>query len=145
MAEGLARPGWLEVARIEPVAAEITVGLAGPALLYACCGPASGEDLIRAGDARLSGLERDFRNGWTIERLAREVGIDEKPLEYGFRDRAGQPVHAHLAALLLDAAARLLRQGVSAAVSVGFGTLSDSINVFRENKGLSSSRFTRLR
>ena len=35
--------------------------------------------------------------------------------------------------------------GVSAAVSVGFGILSDSINVFRENKGLSPSRFTRLR
>lgn len=291
IAEGLARLGWSEMARIESVAADIAVvvveafldrdvtvdlagaatfslsvvlegsgrlrvdGLppvdaeAGTALLYACRGPASGEDLIRggqcvrvvdlrfeegflirAGDARLSGLaesrpagsgvflsgfpapasllqiandiarmpapgtpgrrlflhgkavealgvaldaldgvprgrraprphererllrarailDRDFRNGWTIERLAREVGINEKQLKYGFRDLVGQPVHAYLTALRLDAAAQLLRQGVSvadAAVSVGFGNLSHFSKVFRENKGLSPSRFARL-
>ncbi|WP_267427473.1 AraC family transcriptional regulator [Methylobacterium sp. GC_Met_2] len=93
-------------------------------------------------------LDRDFRNGWTIERLARKVNINEKQLKYGFRDLVGQPVHAYLTALRLDAAARLIRQGVSvadAAVSVGFGNLSHFREIFRENKGLSPSRFARLR
>jgi AraC-like DNA-binding protein len=92
-------------------------------------------------------LDRDFRNSWTIERLAREVGVNEKQLKYGFRDLVGQPVHAYLTALRLDAAARLLKQGVSVAdvaVSVGFGNLSHFSKVFRENKGVSPSRFARL-
>ncbi|MBB2962198.1 AraC family transcriptional regulator [Methylobacterium sp. R2-1] len=105
--------------------------------------PQERERLLRAREI----LERDFRSNWTIERLAREVGVNEKQLKYGFRDLVGQPVHAYLTALRLDAAAQMLRQGVSvadAAVSVGFGNLSHFSKVFRENKGVSPSRFARL-
>lgn len=105
--------------------------------------PQERERLLRAREI----LERDFRSHWTIERLAREVGVNEKQLKYGFRDLVGQPVHAYLTALRLEAAAQMLRQGVSvadAAVSVGFGNLSHFSKVFRENKGVSPSRFARL-
>lgn len=92
-------------------------------------------------------LDRDFHSNWTIERLAREVGVNEKQLKYGFRDLVGQPVHAYLTGRRLDAAAQMLRRGVSvadAAISVGFGNLSHFSKVFRENKGVSPSRFARL-
>ncbi|GJE76567.1 helix-turn-helix transcriptional regulator [Methylorubrum suomiense] len=92
-------------------------------------------------------LDRDFRRHWTIERLAREVGVNEKQLKYGFRDLVGQPVHAYLTELRLDAAAQMLKQGSSvadAAVSVGFANLSHFSKVFRTHRGVSPSRFARL-
>lgn len=105
--------------------------------------PQERERLLRARTI----LDQDFRRNWTIERLAREVGINEKQLKYGFRDLVGQPVHAYLTGLRLDAAAQMLKQGATvadAAVSVGFGNLSHFSKVFRTHRGVSPSRFARF-
>lgn len=105
--------------------------------------PQERERLLRARQI----LDRDFSNNWTIERLAREVGVNEKQLKYGFRELVGLPVHAYLVAARLEAAARLLKQGASvaeAAGSVGFGNLSHFSKVFRKSKGVSPSQFARL-
>lgn len=105
--------------------------------------PHERERLLRAREI----LDRDFRNRWTIARLAREVGINVKQLKYGFRDVVGQPVHAYLMALRVEAAAQMLREGTSvagAASAVGYVNLSHFSKIFRATKGMSPSSYARM-
>ncbi len=81
---------------------------------------------------------------WTIARLSREVGLNERKLKHGFRQIVGNSVHSYLRQVRLDAAASLLRDGHSvthAALSVGFDSLSHFSKIFTELKGVAPSRY----
>lgn len=85
-------------------------------------------------------LDEHYAEDWTITRLARAVGLNEKKLQAGFRAMAGRSVHAHLRTLRLAAAARLLENGVAvgeAAHAAGFANLSHFSKTFREEMGVS--------
>ncbi|KMO38094.1 hypothetical protein VQ03_18055 [Methylobacterium tarhaniae] len=93
-------------------------------------------------------LEQRYEENWTIGRLAREVGLGEKPLKFGFRELVGLPIHAYLTKIRLDTAARHLDGGMNvtdAALAVGFGNLSHFSKVFREAKGVRPSLYARRR
>lgn len=84
-------------------------------------------------------LEQRYDEHWTLERLAREVGLGEKKLQAGFRAMAGRTVHVHLLDVRLDAAASLLAGGASvtdAAYATGFSSLSHFSKAFRAAKGV---------
>ncbi|PZA13776.1 AraC family transcriptional regulator [Rhodopseudomonas palustris] len=83
---------------------------------------------------------------WTIAKLARHVGLNERKLKEGFRHVVGNSVHAYLREVRLEAAARLLLDGESvtqAALSVGFESLSHFSKIFAAAKGVSPSRYVR--
>jgi AraC-like DNA-binding protein len=85
-------------------------------------------------------LDARYAEDWTLERLAREVGLNEKKLQAGFRAMAGRTVHAHLREVRMDAAAAMLAGGVSvtdAAYAVGFSSLSHFSKAFRQVRGCS--------
>lgn len=91
-------------------------------------------------------IEVQYEADWTIPRLAREVGLNERKLKEGFRHIVGNSVHAYLRQVRLDAAASLLRDGHSvteAALAVGFDNLSHFSKVFRAAKGVSPSQYVR--
>src|SRR5262249_11697217 len=91
-------------------------------------------------------LETKFDQGWTIMRLSREVGLNERKLKQGFRLLVGNTVHAYLLQVRIDAAASLLTNGHSVtdtAMAVGFESLSHFSRVFSQAKGVSPSRFAR--
>lgn len=85
-------------------------------------------------------LDERYAEEWTIPRLARAVGLNEKKLQAGFRAMAGRSVHAHLRALRLEAAAAMLERGMAvgdAAHAAGFSNLSHFSKTFREEMGVS--------
>ncbi|WP_407977549.1 helix-turn-helix transcriptional regulator [Brucella pseudogrignonensis] len=91
-------------------------------------------------------IENHYSDDWTIPRLAREVGLNERRLKEGFRLTIGRSVHAHLRAIRLEAAATLLAAGTSvteAAYTVGFDNLSHFSKIFREEKGVLPSKYMR--
>lgn len=91
-------------------------------------------------------LETKFEQGWTITRLAREVGLNERKLKHGFRTLVGNTIHAHLLQVRMDAAASLLKDGHSVtetALAVGFDSLSHFSRIFARAKGLPPSRYAR--
>jgi len=100
----------------------------------------------RAGDAPAGARERRqlalarrliderYEENWTVERLARTVGLSEKKLKAGFRALAGHTVHAYLREVRLAAAASMLDEGRSvteAAMAVGYTNLSHFSKSFR--------------
>lgn len=106
---------------------------------------------LRGDDRRRIDLAREivetrYDADWTISRLAREVGLNERKLKEGFRLIVGNSVHAHLRQVRLDAAATLLREGRSVtetAFAVGFDNLSHFSKVFRVATGMSPRRYAR--
>ncbi|MGV6871762.1 helix-turn-helix transcriptional regulator [Pseudochelatococcus sp. B33] len=89
-------------------------------------------------------LEESYPENWTIARLSREVGLNERQLKQGFRRIVGNSIHAYLKEVRLNAAASLLLEGRSVtevALSVGFESLSHFSKVFREARGTSPSRY----
>lgn len=105
--------------------------------------PLTGEELKRL-HAAMALIEQHYSADWTIARLAREVGFNERRLKEGFRLAIGTSVHAHLRATRLDVAATLLSAGSSvteAAYAVGFDNLSHFSKAFREAKGVLPSRY----
>jgi AraC-like DNA-binding protein len=106
--------------------------------------PLSGEEMKRL-NAAIDLIERHYSADWTIARLSREVGLNERRLKEGFRLAIGTSVHAYLRATRLDAAAAMLAAGSSvteAAYAVGFDNLSHFSKVFREAKGVLPSRYS---
>ena len=91
-------------------------------------------------------LETRFDQGWTINRLSREVGLNERKLKHGFRLLVGNTVHAYLLQVRMDVAASLLKSGHSVtetALAVGFESLSHFSRAFTNAKGLPPSKFAR--
>lgn len=89
-------------------------------------------------------IETKYDQGWTITRLSREVGLNERKLKQGFRILVGNSIHAHLVNVRLDAAASLLTDGMSVtetAFAVGFESLSHFSQAFSKSRGVSPRRF----
>ncbi len=105
--------------------------------------PLNDEELKRL-NAAVALIEEQYSTDWTIARLSREVGLNERRLKEGFRLAIGKSVHAYLRATRMDAAAALLVSGSSvteAAYAVGFDNLSHFSKAFREQKGVLPSRY----
>lgn len=84
-------------------------------------------------------LERCHGNEWSVQLLARTVGLNEKRLQSGFQALFGCSVHACLTHIRINAAIAMLRSGASVtetAGAVGFSSLSHFSRVFRTQTGL---------
>jgi len=139
--EGVARRAYLYSKAIEA----LSIGL--DAVTRQTSGtppkPLSGSEMERL-NAAIALIERQYNVNWTIARLSREVGLNERRLKEGFRLAIGRTVHSYLRSTRLDAAAALLSEGASvtdAAYAVGFDNLSHFSKIFREDKGVLPSRF----
>ncbi|THF64802.1 helix-turn-helix transcriptional regulator [Pseudothauera nasutitermitis] len=85
-------------------------------------------------------LERTYGEDWSVQSLARVVGLNEKRLQSGFQALFGCSVHACLTRIRIDAAVTLLQRGISVtetASTVGFANLSHFSRVFRSHTGIS--------
>jgi AraC-like DNA-binding protein len=101
------------------------------------------EDRLRVQRAQQI-IEAHYDIDWTIARLAREVGVNERKLKEGFRQVVGNSVHAHLREVRIDVAAALLAEGktvTEAAFAVGFSSLSHFSKAFAAVKGVQPSRY----
>jgi len=140
--DGLARRLFLHSKVIEAVSLAIGILHEGGALQRQIR-PLNGEEQARLEKAvRL--IETAYSENWTIARLSREVGLNERRLKEGFRLAIGSSVRAYLRSVRLDAAASLLNEGHSVtetALAVGFDNLSHFSKIFREHKGVSPSRY----
>uniref|UniRef100_UPI00333E43C9 helix-turn-helix transcriptional regulator n=1 Tax=Castellaniella defragrans TaxID=75697 RepID=UPI00333E43C9 len=84
-------------------------------------------------------LEKNYSQEWTVQSLARAVGLNEKRLQQGFQALYGCPVHACLTRIRLNAAVALLKRGTSVtetAACCGFGNLSHFSRMFRGHTGI---------
>lgn len=89
-------------------------------------------------------IEERYNDDWTIPRLAKAVGLNERRLKEGFRIEIGKSVHAYLRATRMNVAATLLVSGSSvteAAMAVGFDSLSHFSKAFRAEKGVLPSQY----
>jgi AraC-like DNA-binding protein len=139
--EGLARRAYLYSKAIEVVS--IGLDAVTRQASEVPLRPLSEEEEKRLHSA-ISLIERDYSADWTIARLSREVGLNERRLKEGFRLAIGTSAHAFLRATRLDAAAALLTAGstvTEAAFAVGFDNLSHFSKAFREVKGVLPSRY----
>ena len=142
LGEGVARRLFLYSKAIESLSIAVTALQRQPQL----AGPAPRPDDRRRIEEARRLIETKYDQDWTIARLSREVGLNERKLKHGFRLLVGNSIHAHLRHIRLDAAACLLREGLSVtetALSVGFESLSHFSRAFSEAKGISPSRFAR--
>lgn len=101
-------------------------------------------DEMRKLDAAVAIIEAQYSTDWTIPRLAREVGLNERRLKEAFRVEIGRSIHSCLRTARLNAAAALLSSGMSvteAAYTVGFDNLSHFSKAFRQEKGMLPSRY----
>jgi AraC-like DNA-binding protein len=91
-------------------------------------------------------MQERLNEPWTIARLAREVGLNEKSLKTGFRRQVGASIHAHLVSVRLEAASSMLAAGQSVtdvALATGFSNLSHFSKTFRRATGLPPREFAR--
>ena len=103
-------------------------------------------DVARKIEAAQSIIETRFDDNWTITRLAREVGLNERQLKDGFRQLFGSTVHEYLHGVRMDMAGALLRAGQSVtetAFATGFSSLSHFSRAFRAAKGVLPRDFSR--
>lgn len=141
LAEGVARRAYFYSKAIEAVSIgldSVTRQANGTPLK-----PLSEEELKKL-NAAVALIEKQYNADWTIARLSREVGLNERRLKEGFRMAIGTSVHAYLRATRLEAAATLLASGsnvTEAAYSVGFDNLSHFSKAFRDQKGVLPSRY----
>lgn len=92
-------------------------------------------------------IDHRFQEPWTISRLARETGINERKLKRGFRALLGVTVHGYLDRARIDAAAEMLSAGTisvtQAAMAVGYANPSHFAKVFCRQKGMRPSAWQR--
>lgn len=96
-------------------------------------------DRARLLEARLL-LEQGYDQDWSVQSLARAIGLNEKRLQSGFQALFGCTVHTCLTRIRLDAAIALLQYGTNVtetAASCGFASLSHFSRVFRTHTGIS--------
>ncbi len=101
-----------------------------------------GDDLERVGLARRILLQR-AEDPPSLRQLAREAGLNEKKLKYGFRQVFGTSVFAYLRDHRLETAKGLLESGrmnvSEAAFCVGYASLSHFSRAFKRRFGLNPS------
>jgi AraC-like DNA-binding protein len=141
LADGLSRRLYLCSKAIEALSVAVSALQNAPAKSVVL----RPEERLRLEKARQL-IEKRFDADWTIVRLSREVGLNERKLKDGFRELVGNSVHAYLKQVRLDMAASLLQEGSSvteAAMAVGFDSLSHFSKAFAAAKGVSPSRYAR--
>lgn len=92
----------------------------------------------------MSELERRLGEAWTIDRLARVLGVSREHLTRVFIARTGEPPATWLRQRRVAAAARLLRGGTSIADiahACGFADAAHFARIFRRHTGTAPSRF----
>ncbi|WP_302553841.1 helix-turn-helix transcriptional regulator [Comamonas kerstersii] len=85
-------------------------------------------------------LEQNYGQEWSLQSLARAVGLNEKRLQQGFQALYGCSVHACLTRIRLNAAVAMLKRGTSVtetAACCGFANLSHFSRLFRTHTGIS--------
>lgn len=135
LADGLARELFLKAKAVE--ALSLTVDALDAAQPKSVSVRADVARKIKAAQAI---IEARFDDDWTIARLAREVGLNERQLKDGFRHLFGRTVHGYLHGVRMDTAAALLRAGHSVtetALATGFSSLSHFSRAFKIAKGTS--------
>ena len=88
-----------------------------------------------------------FDEPWTISRLARETGLNERKLKRGFRALLGITVHGYLERARIEAAAGMLAAGnttvTDTAIAVGYANPSHFAKVFFRRKGMQPNLWQR--
>lgn len=104
--------------------------------------------LLRDSNALLKAkaiLLRNLEKTWTIQDLARQVGLSEKRLKDGFRQQLGLPVYSYLQkSRMEEARAILARQGstvTEVALAVGYANPSRFSYLFLREFGVTPSVF----
>jgi AraC-like DNA-binding protein len=112
-----------------------------PALVHLPDG--QGDDAPIAAVLRL--MRRDPRSPWTVEGLARHVGMSRTAFAARFRDAVGEPPHSHLARVRLSQGAGHLattsRTIASIARDVGYDNESSFSKAFKRHYGCSPGTF----
>ena len=91
-------------------------------------------------------LDQHFDKAWTIAALSREVGLNEKKMKIGFRQLIGKTINNYHQEVRLEAAASLLREGMSVTevtFACGFSNLSHFAKIFRKKMGVNPSDFSK--
>lgn len=94
----------------------------------------------------LGSLHRDPKAAWTVESLARAVGVSRSVLAERFAETVGQPPMQYLASWRMQLAARLLRDGasvVAAAEAVGYDSEAAFSRAFKKLVGQSPGAWRR--
>lgn len=133
LAEGLARRLFLTGKAVEALSLAVeALGSPAPA-------PSMRADVVRKVEAAQDILAMRFDADWTIARLAREVGLNERQLKDGFRRLFGSTVHAYLLRVRMATAGAMLEAGHSVtetALATGFSSLSHFSRAFKAAKGI---------
>ena len=102
--------------------------------------------LLRVGEL-VSVLERDFREDWTLERMARFAHLSRSSLMRTFRRATGQAPVDFVIGLRIEAAMRLLQQTgrsvTDAALDSGFSDSNYFARQFRRVRGCTPTDFRR--
>ncbi|WP_344656267.1 AraC family transcriptional regulator [Catenulispora subtropica] len=95
----------------------------------------------------LSAIHRDPGRDWTVEELARESRLSRSAFAARFVERVGKPPATYLAHVRLDAATRLLRDGLlpvaQIAESVGYASEAAFSRAFKNRYGTPPTRWRR--
>ncbi|ESZ60947.1 hypothetical protein X729_15280 [Mesorhizobium sp. L103C131B0] len=92
----------------------------------------------------LATLHEAYGHGWTIETLARAVGLSRATFAARFRDLVGEAPMAYLFGCRMRQASRLLHEGKSlgqVAEAVGYSSEAAFSTAFRRHAGVSPGQF----
>ena len=93
----------------------------------------------------LKQLHQHPENAWTLENLAREVGMSRAALARRFKDLVGQPMFEYLTRLRMQHARELLQETqlpvYAVAQRVGYESDLAFTKTFRKRTGMTPTRF----